>query len=103
MAKVLGESGRYVSREAVKKVRKIWMLESISIALTSAIWGLLIGLQFRIVRITPMTTSLTSLLLGLAVWLIWKWSSRKLDVLEQERMQMRKGAAGESLVAIILG
>jgi hypothetical protein len=103
MAKVLGESGRYVSREAVKKVRKIWMLGLISVALTSAIWGLLIGLQFRIVRISPITTTLTSLVIGLLVWLIWKWSSRKLDVLEQERMQMRKGAAGESLVAIILG
>src|ERR1700733_7585264 len=103
MAKVLGESGRYVTQEAVTKLRKIWTLSFVATALGAAIWGLMVSLLFRISKLSPLTASLLTLLFGLSIYMIWKCSSRKLGKLERERMQMRKGATGEALVAIILG
>jgi len=103
MAKVLGESGRYVTEEAVRKIRQIWTLGFVVVALMSAIWGFMASLLLRNGKIPAHIVTLVALILGLAIWMLWKWSDRKLNTLERERMQMRKGATGETVVAITLG
>ena len=101
MAKVLGESGRYVSQEAVNKLRKSLLISALVMSVASLILGFQLGLLFA-GRI-PLWTSVTVLLVGVVMWIAIKFLSRKVDELENERMNMRKGAAGETLVGIVLG
>jgi Nuclease-related domain len=103
MAKVLGESGRYVTQEAVRKHRGIWTLCLIGTALICTIWGFLVSLLFERSNLSSSISLLAMLTLGLLILFICRWSMRRLDALERERMQMRKGVAGETVVAIILG
>jgi hypothetical protein len=99
MAKVFGKSGRYVSQEAVTKRRAIVATGLISIGVLSEISGLLIGLSLHGRTISPLLSLVTSLTALVVCVAVWKWSSQKLDVLERERMNMRRGAAGEDVVA----
>ncbi len=39
MAKVLAESGRYVSQQAVKKLRSIWKIVLLTTSAMAAVWG----------------------------------------------------------------
>lgn len=103
MAKVLGESGGYVTQEAVRKHCGIWTLVLTVTALTCAIWGFMVSLLFQKSKLSLSTPLLVTLLLGLVILLVLKWSTRKLNIIERERMQMRKGATGEAVVGIILG
>jgi hypothetical protein len=101
MAKVLGESGRYVSQEAVKKRRKILAVSLCFMAALSWVDGFLFGSLF--LKIQPWESFLITLACVLICWIGWKWADRRIDALEQERMNMLKGAAGEASVAIKLG
>jgi len=101
MAKVLGESGRYVSQEAVKKRRKILAVAFVFAAALFWIDGFLAGSLFH--KMAPWEGILILLSCGLLGWLVWKWADRKIDRLERERVSMLKGAAGEASVGAKLG
>src|SRR5262245_19231537 len=101
MAKVLGESGRYVSQEAVKKLHKIWLISVLVIAIAAGLAGIQLGLLIS--RRVPLWTSVTILVLMGILLLASKFASRKIDELERQRLDLRKGAAGENSVAIRLG
>jgi len=55
-----------------------------------------------VIPISPLTSCFVSLALALFAWIVASWSIRKLDQLEHERMNMQRGTAGETLVAITL-
>lgn len=101
MAKVLGESGRYVSQEAVGKLRKIWLTCAGAVLASGILVGLQLGLLFS-GRI-PLWTSTIDLVIFGAFLLASKFVIRKMNELERQRMDLRRGAAGETSVAITLG
>ncbi len=103
MAKVLGESGRYVSQQAVKKLRKVWDICIIGASVISAIDGFLVCYFLLNLKSLKLASLLLMLAFVVVVWLCLRISGRKLDELEKERMAMRKGAAGENCVGITLG
>lgn len=103
MAKVLGESGRYVSQQAVKKLRKVWDICIIGASVISALDGFVLCyflLNFKSQKLASLLLMLTFVVV---VWLCLRISGRKLDELEKERMAMRKGATGKNSVGITLG
>jgi hypothetical protein len=99
MAQVLGESGRYVSQEAVRKRRNIVILALSVTGTLCFVWGISIGLTLHAFKI-PAWTSLFILIAMVIILLgVAKWSLPKLDELEKERVNMQRGANGEDLVA----
>jgi hypothetical protein len=99
MAKVLGESGRYVSQEATKRLHAIWTLAVITMAVVGSIGGFTVGSSFRFVTLPLLSSIVLSVALILLMWLVASRAFRRMDELEKERESMRKGAAGEKSVA----
>lgn len=99
MAKVLGESGRYVSQEATRRSHAIWTLAIITMAAVGAIWGFMVRSSFPVLTLAPVSGLLLSVALALLLWLVGSWAFHRIDELEKERESMRKGAAGEKSVA----
>jgi hypothetical protein len=99
MAKVLGESGRYVSQEATRCSHAIWTLAVITMAVVGAIFGLTIQSYLPALRLAPAGSLPLSLALLLLMLLVARVAFRRMDGLEKERECMRKGAAGEKSVA----
>jgi hypothetical protein len=99
MAKVFGESGRYVADEAVNSRRRLWVRALTSCCVLSALGGFTICLQMFSRSISPEVSLGLTAVLVLAIVSIGNWATRKLDVFEKHRMDMRRGAEGENLVA----
>ena len=99
MAQVLGESGRYVSQEAVRKRRSIIILALTIIGTVCTIWGFSIGLSLHAAKIPPWTIPITSSVAFLIVLGIGKWSIPKLDEIERDRLNWQRGTNGEISVA----
>jgi len=99
MAKVLGESGRYVSQEATKRLHALRNVAVTTMAVVGAISGFLIRSSFRIPTLGPAGTILLFLALVLLMCLVSRLAFRRMDELEKERESMRIGAAGEKSVA----
>jgi hypothetical protein len=99
MAKVLGESGRYISQEATKRLHAIRTWAVITMAAAGAIGGFVVGSSSRLVTLPPLSSILLLVALPLLMWLVPRLTFRRMDELEKERESMRKGAAGEKSVA----
>jgi hypothetical protein len=99
MAKVLGESGRYVSQEATKRSHAIWTLAIITMAVVGGIFGFVVHSSFPVLRLAPASSFPLFVALLLLMWLVASWAFRRMDELDRERESMRKGAAGEKSVA----
>jgi Nuclease-related domain len=102
MAKVLGESGRYVSDQAVKQFRSMLSTVLVAVCILSVIGGFLIGWSVGGARTPAWLSLLIVVVMGSAVFGIWRWANPKLDALEKTRLAMRQGASGESAVALAL-
>jgi hypothetical protein len=102
MARVLGEPGRYVSQQAVKKRHRVWTAVMFAMLTVGILAGFFLGNAFRGIGISIWTNGLIALVLVLPMVFLVIWSSRKLDQLERERMNLWRGAAGETSVAITL-
>lgn len=96
MAKVLGETGRYVTSQSIKAYQKQFLV------IFFVFWGLaffdgylLGGRKFSFALIF-------SILFAVAVLLSVKWTNKKIKELEAERINFRKGATGEALIGYIL-
>ena len=102
MAKVLGESGRYVSNQAAVKLQRILLSSIVIIAFASMVVGLILGRWLFPVKPAPSVS--IPIMVSLLVVMLWVCRSfnRKLDTLERERLSMQRGAAGEIGVGLIL-
>ena len=97
MARVYGESGRYVTEEAVKKRRKIVTRAMITMAVVAVLAGVCIAHALRINTLPFWPCNLLTLALALLMAAIGKWSLSKLDALEWDRVHMSKGPPEKSL------
>jgi hypothetical protein len=102
MARVLGESGRYVSQQATKRQHSMWTLCIICMAVVGTILGFMLRASVPWLTVQPLTGLLFSIVLLLVLWLVGTWTFRRIDELERERNNMRRGAAGEKVVEAIL-
>lgn len=102
MAKVLGECGRYVSQQALRKWDRMLLVAGISMASLGAVWGLFVGVSFARGQPRIFVTIGASVVVFSAFWLIGKFARRKLDELDKARTAMRKGATGEVAVGLRL-
>lgn len=96
MAKVLGETARYVTDQSIKKFQKQFLI------IFFVFWGLAFfdgylfgGRKFSFALVF-------SILFVVAVLLSVKWTNKKIKELEAERIKFRKGAVGEALIGYIL-
>lgn len=95
MAKILGESGRYVSDEAVRQKRKILITVIVIIALLGVIEGIVISTLFPLSWLTPVGKAAILLVAVSGIWALDKWSDQKLNAIEKRKNNMARGAAGE--------
>jgi hypothetical protein len=102
MAKVLGESGRYVSNQVVAKWQKIWLLTVLCIAVVSTIEGMSLGRWLMPAKLSSGVGISIMLILPVVMFWLYKSSSKKMEKLHKERMTMMRGAAGEIAVGFIL-
>ena len=97
MAKVLGESGRYVSDSAEKAFRKMLVTVMTVLGSASFVSGFSFCLSIR-TPFAPYVTGCVALILGLAIWLLWRHADRQLSALSEDRRKMLRGAEGEATV-----
>ncbi|MEI9960600.1 MAG: nuclease-related domain-containing protein [Limisphaerales bacterium] len=102
MAKVLGESGRYASQEEIKKFRQTYVAIIFIMAVLGIIFGFNLATSFFAQKHPSFTFVLIELVLFGLICLVGRIGFRKLDEIEKRRVAMRKGAAGENIVARIL-
>jgi hypothetical protein len=102
MAKVLGESGRYVSQEAINQSRKIVLLVLLIVAILAVIEGFIIASFISIGQWPPWVRTALLLIVLIAIIILTKWGEKKLGALQKRRDDMRRGAAGEIHVGNIL-
>lgn len=102
MAKVLGESGRYVSNAAVTSFRRMQVVAIVTTALLGVVAGFILCLSIPHGRVSPIISFGLPTALLAADFVIWKISGRKLDAFEKARTNMRRGLTGEAIVAAIL-
>jgi hypothetical protein len=95
MAKILGESGRYVSDEAVRQRRQIIITVIVIIALLGVIEGIVISTFFPLGWLTPIGKASILLVSLSGIWALDKWGDQKLNAIEKRKNNMVRGAAGE--------
>jgi hypothetical protein len=95
MAKILGESGRYVSDEAVRQKRKILITVILIIALLGVIEGVVISTFFPLNWLTPVGKAVILLAAVSGIWALDRWGDRKLNAIDKRKNNMARGAAGE--------
>ncbi|MEW6110108.1 MAG: nuclease-related domain-containing protein [Nitrospirota bacterium] len=96
MAKVLGETGRYVADRSIKKYQQQFVIIFTVFWVLAFIDGYLLAL-----RKLPIAFILI-LLFALAAFMSVRWTKRKLKELENERLNFRKGATGEAIIGFVL-
>jgi hypothetical protein len=102
MAKVLGESGRYSSQQEIKKFRQHYLVIIGVIAILGGVLGYLLCLQLQVGKISTLAIFCAELILMGIIYFADRVGFRKLNEIEKRRAAMRKGAAGENIVANIL-
>ena len=100
MAKVLGETARYVTKESIKRYQR----EFIVINLASFFLALIIGfwLGFSLNKQTYLWIIVSIIIVALILFLTTQLTNRVTNKLERKRIDFRKGATGEALVGYIL-
>jgi hypothetical protein len=101
MAKVLGESGRYVSQEAGKREWRMLAVTLVVVGIVAWISGFLFGSLFH--RTLFWVGLLVNSLALLTMLVLQRWAKRQIDTLNKQRKDMWKGADGEATVGLRLG
>ena len=101
MAKVLGESGRYVANESAKNARRQFLVAFVCVWIASMVGGFMSGYFLR-AKTAPLTSVLVLVAASIFVWLVYRVGARRMDEFEKARISFRKGATGEAAVARIL-
>lgn len=94
MAKVLGESGRYLTKQMTKMFQRQILILFAFLGTLMFGWGYLLGAN--------KVNSLTIPFSIIAVFLGTKWLNKKLAELESARINFRKGAVGEAVIGYVL-
>ena len=102
MAKILGESGRYVSDEAVRQRRRILVTVCGIIAVLGVIEGIILSSYIPLGWLAGWGKAAILLVALIGIWAIDKWGNEKLTVIEKKQDNMRRGAAGEIQVGNLL-
>lgn len=96
MAKVLGESGRYVTKQAIKKFQKQIII------LFLVFYSLAIGVGYLFgVKKQPFASILLAIFV-VAIPIVLKFLNRITEKLEAEKINFRKGAVGEAVVGYVI-
>jgi hypothetical protein len=102
MARVLGQAGRYVSQVAARQSLEL----TVRLAVSAAVFGLVEGVALSSVvplgQLSGWIRTVVAALTIAGMWLLVKWTLRKLGDLNKEREAMRRGATGEFQVGDIL-
>ena len=99
MAKVLGESGRYVSQEATKRLHATWKLAVITMTAIGCIFGFMVRSYFPLFGLGTVSHLLLCSALLLLMWLAGRSAFGRMSKLDKERENMLRGVAGERSVA----
>lgn len=99
MAKVLGDPGRYVSQQAVKKYRRFLLCAFAGGCLVSFLLGMFLMYDLAIPKRSYAVSILLPAIFLLLLIFIDRIVSRKMDAYETERENYLKGATGEHRVA----
>jgi hypothetical protein len=99
MAKVLGNPGRYVSQQSVKKYRRFILSALGGIALLSFLYGGFFVYELFLGRKTLIVSMLSTAAFLLLIFLIGRIVTRRMNTYEKERINFLKGATGEQTVA----
>lgn len=92
MAKVLGESGRYVTEQSTKKFLMLFLLLYLFGIVVGFLSGYLIGAK----------QNYLSLIFVLIAPFMFKLFKKKIKTIESEGLSFRKGAVGEAVVGYVL-
>lgn len=98
MAKILGEPGRYVSQQSVKKFQRLILSFSAGVSLISFLLGVFTFYDFFIKKALA-AAILSAIAFLLLIFLVSRIVTRKMEVYERERLNYLKGATGEQAVA----
>ena len=95
MARVIGQSGRYVSQVAARQLQQLTRQLLISVAVLGLVEGALLSSLSPLGKVSEWLR--LALMVGTvaALWRFVKWRLRKLEALDKERMKMRRGVGGE--------
>jgi Nuclease-related domain len=96
VAKVLGETGRYVADQSIKKYQRQFIVIFLVFFGLAFLIGYLLGKNIQPYSLIMM------LVLSCSLPLIIKKLNRSVESLERERLCFRKGATGEAVVGYIL-
>jgi len=103
MAKMIGEAARYATNQSIRIFQRMLIT---TMLLIGAI-GVFEGVDFSVIVLRWGQTGWTYIgfaLLGLVgAFYLCRYQSRRIDQYERERKNWRKGAAGECMVADVLG
>lgn len=102
MAQVLGEPGSYVSQIATNLRHALWNRVGLGIGGLGVVAGLGLGCSLSWLALAPWQGVLIAVSALLAMLLVAKWCFRQLDELEHTRVHLRKAAAGEARVGLVL-
>jgi hypothetical protein len=101
-----GKSSRRIGpvrcQEATKRLHSMWTLAIVAMAVIGAILGFMLRASFPWFTLLPASGLLLTAVLLLLLGLVGSATFRRLDELEKERDNMRKGASGENAVGLIL-
>lgn len=103
MAKILGESGRYASNEAVRQRRKLLLTACLIIAFLGVMEGLVLASYVPLGWLTGWVQSVLLVAILAGIWGIDKWGLAKLNAIEKRQENMQRGANGEIRVGKLLG
>lgn len=100
MAKVLGKSARYVTRQSIKKYQRQFIVINLASFFLALIIGLWLGLSLN--KQAYLWIWIPIFIIVLILFLTTQLTNRVTEKLERKRIDFRKGATGEALVGYIL-
>jgi len=102
MAKIIGEPGRLAARQAVKKIKQMFLASSLSIGSMALLAGFSLCLALQ-AHLLPWQVAFAEIVMfGIIAYWVCQWISRSINHYDQERIRWRKAALGESAVGVIL-
>jgi hypothetical protein len=102
MAKMLGESARYLSEESARRHERVLLHCAGMVGVCGLVEGLCVARFVHIVALPLWFAECCMVLTIVGFWILNKWGIPKFKVLEKERLAARRGASGEIHVGNVL-
>jgi len=100
MAKVLGETARYITKESIKRYQREFIVINLASFFLALIIGFWLGLSLN--KHAYLWIWISIFIVALILFLTIQLTNRVTVKLERKRIDYRKGATGEALVGYIL-